>query len=69
MEGTFSVRNRISAAVKQIEEQPQPVVHLSASDESVIARLTPQAMKELELTPGDKLELLIKSSNIRILSV
>jgi molybdate transport system ATP-binding protein len=67
LKGTVSARNRFTAEVTEVEKSHSPIVRLESSNEPLVAALTPTALKELNITPGSKLEILIKSRNVRIL--
>jgi molybdate transport system ATP-binding protein len=59
----LSIRNRLAATVVEIADQPGPVVdvRLDLAGEALVARLTRDAVVELDLRPGRAVMALIKS--------
>ena len=64
--GRISARNVLSARVERCVDAPDGVlVHVEASGEALVAKLTAGAARELELAPGREVHLVIKAQALR----
>ena len=69
--GRISIRNRLSGTVAAIAEGPPPTVavHLDIAGDPLIANITRDALRDLDLRTGSPVTALIKSASFDPLSV
>jgi molybdate transport system ATP-binding protein len=69
--GRISIRNRLAGTVAAIAEGPPPTVtvHLDIGGDPLIANITRDALRDLDLRPGSPVTALIKSASFDPLSV
>lgn len=67
--GRISARNCLAAEVERVSESPgEALVALRVGSGRVVARITRGALRELEITPGASVRLLVKSTALRTLA-